>query len=189
MTQRNEHFFEYDWKNWTFWIRLKELNILNTTQRIEPIFKKKVIELNLFNMIQRIEPSFLHDTKSWTFLPVRLKEFNFFEHDYRIELFWNVTPRIEPFFFNMTQRVEFDSRIELFSNMTQRIEHFFECDSKNWTLFTKGLKEFFKKRLKELNLLEDFRLQEWKLFCDSGDGTFFSIGIKELSVFSTITPK
>ena len=146
MSPRIKPSFQHDSKNWTFsgmW--LKELNLLNTTQRIEPFFKKK--------RTQRIEP------------------------------FWNVTQRIEPFFPNVTHRIEplfmtqgiepffflkttqnTTQRTEPFFNMTQRFclirlkesnTFFFEYDSKIRTSKKKNSKNWtFWTWLKELNLLK-----------------------------------
>ena len=70
MTQRIEPFLECDSKNWTFWIRLNELNpFFYVTHRIEPFF-----------MTQRIEPFFWRRLKNTTqrtepFFPIWLKDF------------------------------------------------------------------------------------------------------------------
>ena len=147
MSPRIKPSFQHDSKNWTFsgmW--LKELNLLNTTQRIEPFFFKK-----------KKEPKELNLSGMW------LKELSLFffpNVTHRIEPLF-MTQRIEPFFLKTTQKYDsknwtffqYDSKI-LF-NTTQRIEHFFfwirlknsnfKKNSKNWTFWT---------WLKELNLLK-----------------------------------
>ena len=88
----------------------------------------------------------------------------------RVELFFSVTQRVE-FFLNTTHRIEI-----FFWNVTQRIEPFFsQHHPKNWTLFTKGLKEldfFQKKNTQRIELFEDFFdsknyflwLERWNFF-------------------------
>ena len=128
-------------------------------------------ELNLFYMTQRFELSCLHDSKKkWTLFSVWRKELNFlffffFEHDSQNWTFFLV---------NVTPRIEFDSRIELFFNTLLNVTQ------RNWTLFTEmtqriGLWTFF----------EMFWLQEVKLLL-TREMEFFSIGIKELSVFQLL---
>ena len=77
---KNWTFLFYDSKNWTSFTWLKELNLFNTTQRIEPFFhlpKKK-------------------DAKNLTFSGMWPKELNPFK---------NMTRRIATLFFKMTQRI------------------------------------------------------------------------------------
>ena len=113
MTQRIEPFLECDSKNWTFWIRLNELN---------PFFFKKK-----------------KNSKNWTFLECDSKNWAFFFQMWLTELspcLW--LKELNLFFFLKTTQkydsknwtfFQYDSKI-LF-NTTQRIEHFFfEYDSK-----------------------------------------------------------
>ena len=148
--------FSYVSKNRTLnWIRLKALNTLNTTQRVEP--------------------SFQCDAKSWTFFQYDSKNWTFF---------LNTTHRIEPGMWlqelnpsystwlkelNLTQELNFfpiwPKESNTLLNVTQRIEPSSQKDSKNWS--------FSKKDSKNLNLLEDSRLQELKLFLCLGRWNFF----------------
>ena len=115
-------------------------------------------------------PCFEHDSQNWTFL---FKMSQRIEHmtwlKVLIELFKNITQRIECFFEydsqNWTTLFEYDSKnwtflsifvfltkknsqIWTLFNMAQRKwTGFPKFDSKNWTLFTKGLKELDPKRL------------------------------------------
>ena len=98
-------------------------------------------ELDLFYMTLRIEP-----------FSARLKELNSFQYHSKKWTF---------------SLIKYDPKVWNFSDMTQRTEHFFECDSKNWTLFTKGLQEL---------IFWFFRifLQIWTLFKhDSQNWTLF----------------
>ena len=98
MTQRIvSFFFQCDSKNWTLFFEcLNELNpFVDWLKELNPVF---------FNMTQKIE-LLKYDSKNWTF---------FFEYDsqnqglifsiWRKEL--NVTQCIESSFFNLTQRIE-----------------------------------------------------------------------------------
>ena len=106
-------FCEYGSKKWTFfWIWLKEVNFffwtwlkevnfrfLNMTQRsglfLENDSKNWTI---FFKKTQRIEPYF-------TWLKIRLKELNLFFN--MTQRFLKTTQRIELFFFNVMQRIDF----------------------------------------------------------------------------------
>ena len=149
MTQRIEHFFWFNSKNWTPF----NLSKCNSENWI------------CFYMTQRIE-FFQYDSQNWTFFFwKRLTELNF------IYFFWirltelnffslNMTKELDSYFLNMTQGIEpliswiwrkelnrlifeYTQRIELFLHRTQRIEIIFE-------------------RLKELNLF--FWLKECNFF-------------------------
>ena len=126
ISQRNEH----------FWIRLKELNTLNTTQRIEPIFKKKKKKSH------RIEPFFLHDSKNWTFFYMTHRVEPFYQWDSKNLTFLNTTHRIELF-------LECDSK-----NWTLLFQH----DTMNWTLFLrfKEMNNFFQHDSKNWIWLKDW---------------------------------
>ena len=104
-------FFECDSKNRTF-----EFFFL-TTQRIELFSKIRHKELNLFQ----------YDSKTF---PIRLKEIN---------LFSNMTQRIEPFFL----WYDLKNWFFFFQKMTQ-ISKLFSMTQKNWTFFLHDL-FFFKK--------------------------------------------
>ena len=101
----------------------------------------------------------------------------------RIECFLNMTHRIEPLFFWIwLQELNFlsifvfffkKSQIWSLFNMTQRKwTGFPKFDSKNWTLFTKGLKELDRKRLSDSNNKTFLWLVEVNFF--------FCIWIKEI---------
>ena len=147
-------FFEYDRKNWTLRIRLKEWNLFKTWPK----------ELNFFQCDSKSWIFFEHDSQNWTFF--------FLECDSKN---WTL-------FFSQHHPKNW----ALQKNLTQRNEPDFQkFVSKNWTLFTKGLKEldFFQKKIfKELNFLNIFLTPRIKFFCDSRDGTF-SIWIQELNPF------
>ena len=141
-------FVYFDSNNWTvFKIRPKGLNffdwLINKTQRIvfslmshriEHFFEHERIEPSSFFMTQRIEPFFFFWRLNWTLF--RSKELNIlFEYDSQNwTLFWNVTQRIEPDF--------------------QKI------DSKNWSLFTRRLKELNPLH-KMTQRIEPFFLKVW----------------------------
>ena len=78
-----------------------------------------------------------YDSKNWTFFK-KSKNWSFFYQYDSLQEFkpfepFHMTQRIEHFFWDMTQW------IELFFNSTQRTVS--QNDTKNWTLFTKWLKE------------------------------------------------
>ena len=144
-------FVYFDSNNWTvFKIRPKGLNffdwLINMIQRIVfslmshriEHFEHERIEPSFF-MTQRIEPIFWRDSiehfsdpKNWTF-------------------FLNTTHRIELFFGMWLKELN-----RIFKKLTQRIDHSSLGDSKNWTLFTKWLKE--------LNLLFQYDSKNWTFF-------------------------
>ena len=182
-------------KEWTLFLRLKDLNIfLNMTQRIEQridflqwlnFFWKILtqrIELFFFlNITQRIEP--FYDSKNWTIEKKRPKEI---EHS-----LFNLTLRIEPLF-NLTQKnwtlfVWFMTRKNwtfFVWFMTRRIEHFSEFDSKNRTFFFTWLKHFFK-IWHRIGLILSIWLKELNFFqYDSKNSMFEKKGWrKELNLF------
>ena len=109
---KNWFFFlkNYALKDWTFFYITQRMFFFDMTQRIEPSSEHKTFKnwtsffqydsknWTLFlNMIHRIEP----------FCQIWLKELNFFwkKSTQRIELF-KMIQRIEPFFFDLTQRIE-----------------------------------------------------------------------------------
>ena len=179
-------------KSFSFWLKelnlacfsiwLKELNLfLNITQRIELFLnmtQKNCTFLFLeydtknwifFYMIQRIEPFFskgskkftYHDSKNWTFF-TWLKELN---------LFLNMTQRIEPCFKRWLKELNFKKLI-------QRINFFFwRNDWKNWTFL---INTTLKIRLKKLNFfsiwLKDFEN-------DSKNRTHFWMQLRKLNSF------
>ena len=109
--------WEYDSKNWTFLIWLKELNLLfYMTQRIELFFCEN---LCFFPKNHKFEPF-----STW------LKELNLlFYMTSRTELF--LLEELNFFFSNLNQRIDF------FKNFTSNYWPFFEYDSQNWTLLTR----------------------------------------------------
>ena len=144
MTQRIVSFCQYDSKNWTLWIWLKELNFFMSQKNSTSLFTRlKELSLLCFNMTKRI------------FL-IWLKELNF-SCLKRIERFFpfDVTQRNEPFPIRcvsknstfLQRKNKYDSENWTFwKSMTQRIQpsfvkwlkelyvFFFQYDSKNWTL-------------------------------------------------------
>ena len=165
VTQRNEHFFEYDWKKWTFWIRLKELNLFedHLTPRCFTFFVTREMELFFFqfgsrnwdlffnNITQKWLTLFEHDSQNWIL---------FFNMTHRIEPFWKTWfIEIEPFFstwlekkmsllykmydfnYNWSFLEKCTTQLELIvffflkEKMTLRIEPFLEFDSMDWTFF------------------------------------------------------
>ena len=109
VTQRIELFL--------LWLKFFEL-FLKMTQRIElfsnltqrsELFSICLQELNPFlkKITPRIELCKKYDTKNWTFSFLKKSDskIGFFE-TLRKEPFFNLTLRIEPFFLNVTQRVE-----------------------------------------------------------------------------------
>ena len=177
-------FFKYDSKNWFFWQEwLKELNVF---------FWKKIF------------------IKELIFL--RLKGLNFFRCK-ELNLFFNMTQRIEPFFLNWTQRVELfywiwlkEFNLFFFLNWTQRVEPFYWVWLKELNFFLnitqritfgKGSKIVFndpqnwtneKKELKELNLFLSM-IQRMELFFeyDSKNETIFWIRLNESNPFLNMT--
>ena len=140
MTQKNWiFFFEYDAKNWTSfsWIIRKELTLIfleqyeknwlsflfNNTSRIEPhfawIIRKKLnlifLEYDAKNWILFLE----YDAKNWTLFLISLKELN---------LFFNVTQRIEPLYIS-----DITQRFHPIKKWLQELNLLFQHDSKNWT--------------------------------------------------------
>ena len=111
--------------------------------RIELIFQH-YLQSGTFERMTQKNWSFIaikHDTRNWTSFCYDPKDWTFF---------CDMTPKIE--FSHVTQRIEHflnvSQRIEPFINMTQRIEPLnIQFDSKNWTLFTKGLKELDPKKI------------------------------------------
>ena len=154
-------FFKYDWKTWALFQRYD-------LQRIEPFWKMWLIGIDLWSMIQRIELLFFFwkrltepridflqfDSNTWTWLKT-------------LNLFFNITQRIEFFFLDMTHK-------------TQRSKLFLKNDSRN--LFFPWLKElnlfriwldFF---LKKYFLTQRIELLSWlriELFYDSKNWAFF----------------
>ena len=105
------------------------------TQRIEPFFLDNDAKIDPsllnFDTNQKIEPSFQTWLKELNIiLELCLKELNFFFETKKNSEKWFFSKSI----FRMTQI--FPQRIEPFFNMTQRIEPFVwfkEYDSKDWT--------------------------------------------------------
>ena len=188
---QNRTLFEHDWKNWTLWIRLKELNhsflrmtqrlelfleydsmdwtFFNLTHRIEPFLSPKRIEPSSFSWRKELNPFFgdsiehFSDPKNWTF---------FLNTTHRIELFfWNVTQRIEPDFQN------FDSKNWTLFTRRQTIEPSSQNDTKNWTLFWTWLTETFLNYNSKNCFLVKYDSQ------NSRNWTFFSVWLKELILF------
>ena len=165
MTQRVDFFF---WTNRNMTQSMNWSLLHNMTPRIEP-FKIWLTELNfLKNDSKNWTFFFQYDSKNWTLLlqKKRLIELNMNQKDWTL---FEYVSKIVSFslkyesqncpFFNMTQRIEL-----FFWKKTQRIKLFLECDWKNWALFlcdpqnwtfflivTQRI-EFFYKFDKEVNL-------------------------------------
>ena len=127
----------------TYWMQLKELNTLNSTQRIEP---------------------FLHYWKNWTFLFTWLKKLNLlFSVTQRVDFFLECDSKNWTLFLecdskNWTPFFQYDPKNRTLCWMwLKEIEPFSLKDSKNWLL----------------NLLKIFWLQELKTFLWLGRWNFF----------------
>ena len=149
-------FFQYDSKNWTFSIWLKDLILFSVTPRIE-LFWLGLTELDPFSWI------WLRELKiSW-----------FFFMSPRIELFSKMTQRIEPFFLWIWRK-----ELNLFSlNVMSRI-WIFLYDAKNWTLLfnmTHSIEPFFSTWLKEwiFFLIDSKKIEPCVKRKVSKSGTFF----------------
>ena len=141
MTLKIEPFFEYDTKNWTFFlIWLKELNIV-----LNLLFEHASMVWASFSMWQR-NWNFSNDSKNRTYFLQDSKNWPFWHDSKNWIFFLNMIHRIEPFSkiwlqeLNMTQRIVFfnlTSRIEpLFLIWLKELNTFFWYDSQKWTLFS-----------------------------------------------------
>ena len=168
VTKELNFFFECDSNNWIFGfsnvtIWLKELNP----------FKIWFKELNPFQKSDSKKWTFFFlrfDSENWTFFFIWLYELNltFFQKEktewfffskngplftWLEELnlfFWNVTQRIEPFYYDLTNSNFFekrkDSKILTFSGMWLKELSLVLCDPQNWTFFlivTQRIELFF----------------------------------------------
>ena len=155
------------------------------TQRVEPFYQWDSKNLTFFE----------HDSQNWTFFGMWLQELNPSFSTWLNELnpFFKIQ-RNEQLFSAWLKELNLTQGLNFFSNMTRRIEHFVECDSKNWTLFTKDSKNwtFFEEKLiQRIELfLKIFWLKEFfKIyFCDLGVELFFNLN-QRINTFSTITQK
>ena len=170
MIFKNWTFWKFDSKDWTFEsvTQSTEPFFFNMSQRIEPTFPIWLKELIFFFWIwlkeliffliltQRIQ--FLNSftnmaySKSSTHLNlfIWLNELDLFYMTQRIEPYWIITQRIEPFFFSWLKELNL----------------FFECDAKNWTFFfeeTQWIEYFLWS--KELYFLCWMWSKELNLFC------------------------
>ena len=180
-------------------------------------------ELNsLWTWLERIEPLFEYDSKNWISFWVWLKKSNFFFFWIRLNesnpFFWMWLKKIEilvekivkkfKMFFYMTRRIG-----PAFFNMTQRIEPFsiwlkdlifIQCDPKNWTFFWLGLTEldpfswiwlrelnfsWFFSCLQELNFFSKMtqRIEPFFFEFDAKNLNPFPIWLKELDPFLNMT--
>ena len=127
-----------------FQIWLKSLSPLSKIwpSRIEPFWKMWLIEIELFK----------YDSKNWTlfFFWKRLTEprIDFLQFDSNtwvwlktLNLFFNITQRIEFFFYNMTHKTQ---RIKPF--LKNDSKNLFFHDSKNLTFFLNMIQRFFCKK-------------------------------------------
>ena len=209
MTQRIELFFlQFDSKNWTFF--------LNWTQRVEPIYWVWLKELNLFvssiwlkelnffsiwlkelnvflSMIQRIESLFEDDSKKSNFF--------FFEYDSMNRTFFNLTRRIDFFFWKKREWLkelkflEHESKNWIFEFFWKK-----KNDSKNWAFLKNTIQRtelffqydwiFFFSKYDSKNLTLHFtmtqrlcfffyleKIKEFDFFYDSQTWTFFFLNI------------
>ena len=152
----------HDPKNWTFFPYITQG--IGLSSFFKPFFNNSTQWLTLFwTWLTELNLSFQDDSKNWTydmtqstnwiFFKYDAKNWMFFEYDSQnwTTLFLNMTPRIE-FFVNICFFFFKKSQIWTLFNMTQRKwTGFPKFDSKNWTLFTKGLKELDPKRLSDSN--------------------------------------
>ena len=170
MTQRIE-LFKYGSKNWTFpfflkthrikdwffsiWLKAFNPPFFNLTQRIEPSFYKWLEDLNflLQKCLKELNLSWKNDSKNWFSEKYQSDYLNFLMTQ-RIELFWNMTFRTEPFFqydswkvnpsFQHTHRNwTFLFNMTLTNIWLKELNLFFEYESKNWTLFMTRIELFF----------------------------------------------
>ena len=137
-------FLEYDAKNWTLFLfdakKWTSISLIWMTPRIVFFKQKNLNELNFLKC----------DSQNWTFEPcVKKKKKKDSENGTLLKWFFEMTHRIEPFFFwtfsrwlkelksffNMTQRIE----PFVFLKMSQRIELKKKC-SMNW-IFSLWLEE------------------------------------------------
>ena len=181
LTQRIVPFWKFDSKNWTifFTIWLTELNLFfYMAQRIEPFL--------FLNITLRIEPDLCFKKKKQLELISFSKRMDLFFtwHEELNLFFWNVTQRIEPFFFWLWLKelncfFNYDSKnwtlwcdpknwTPLFECDSKNWTLLFECDSKNWTFFySMSPKEIlWKICLKELNpfFLNMTQKKNWSFF-------------------------
>ena len=150
----------YDTKDWIFLIWLTEPNtFFNITQRIElfsPTDSKKwtffsnwLKEVNFFiwqEMTQRFDFFLIWLKEPNTFLNTTQRIEHFFNMTQRIELFSKWLKEVNFIWQNMTQRFDFfcydsKNRTHFWMWLKELNLFFFKRDSKNWTLFTKGLQE------------------------------------------------
>ena len=145
-----------------FWKRVKEVDFLNVTQR-KPFFKYNAKNWTLFLSL-RMDLFFIVRVKELNFLWIWLTELN---------LFFNMTHRIEPFF-------ECDSMIFFFFKKIEALNLLFYY-SMNWTSL--------KIRVTELNPSFWYYSKNWTLFkillqeLNFFSRTFLSIRLKELNFF------
>ena len=199
MTQRIEFFFsmtpkhstfcfQNDWNNWTFF---------NMTLRTELFF----------DITQRNIIFFEYDSKNWTFLWMWFNDF-FQKKNRSIEpfilllqelnLFENMSHRIEPFFLILLKELNLFSKYDSKNWTFFSVELFFQYDSKNWTLFfriwPKELNLFWMTQRIELLFLtqgiERFSIwpKEWNFFEKKRKNwTFFSL-TQKIEFFQYDTP-
>ena len=171
-------FLECDSKNWNFpiWHSQNWTSLFsNMTHRIEHLFSRIWrTELNI---------SFLeYDAQNWTSHLFSNMTHRFFFWIWLTELnvFLWYDPKKGLKFCDMIQRSEFfwyDSQNLTLFNITRRLEPFSPIDSKNWTFFSKWLKEvnFF---------IWQNMTQRFDFFCyDSKNRTLFWMWLKELNLF------
>ena len=155
MTQEENFFFSYAYKNWTFsqknslqelnFVKLwhKELNsfLFDVTQRFD-FFETLTMEPFFKNMTLRIELFFLNSengTLLQIWLTPRIQPFWTFSFDSK-NLIYSFQCRSKKWTFSPTDSknwtlLNYHSKNWIFFFMTQRIEPFFLRDSMNWIFF------------------------------------------------------
>ena len=172
MTQRIELFLNMTPKIDFFWTWFTEMNLFSALLEGWNIWQYDSKNWTFFDLTQRIEPSVLHDSKNWTFF-TRGIYFFFFKFGSKNWFFQNFTSNYWPFFWIWL------TELNLFSNMTHRIEPFLKIlthrdwtllfnmsqrtvvsqNSKNWTFFSqisRRIELFQKKKKKGLTELNHF---------------------------------
>ena len=147
-------FWKYASKNWTLlWTWLKDFFGKNCDSKNRNFFSM-TLELNFFQQTTQSTDFFQkydsqncnfclrnYDSKNWTFLKIWLTDLNFFLLDSKNWTFFSWTQRIEHFF-DLTQKIEpflflskYNSENWICFYTTQKKLNFFQYDSLNWTFF------------------------------------------------------
>ena len=168
VTSRIWTFLEYDAKNWTLFLfdakKWTFISLIWMTPRIVFFKQKNLNELNFLK----------YDSQNWTFEPCVKKIKKDSENGTLLKWFFEMTHRMEPFFFWTFSR--WLKELKSFFNMTQRIEPF---------VFLKMSQRIeLKKMLKELNICFI-----WTTFLHDSMNWFFSQFDSKSWVFSNMTQR